>query len=161
MSLKILVVEDDHSMAELLVRCLSEISPDISAAHGFDDAMIILRIIPPPDIITLDLSLGIGGAEATIPRIHEMRDANPCAVIIVLTGAVERLDRQRILDAGADELLLKSDLLPMRGVSKGFIDNLSDAMAALVKQPFRYQKNVLILELLAERLAKAKLARSQ
>lgn len=157
MSLKILVVEDDSSMAELLRRCLCEISSDVLIAHGFDAAMEILRRIPPPDLISLDLSLGIGGAEVTIARIHEIREANPSAVIVVLTGAVDKLDRERILEAGGDELWLKSDLMPMPGGVKGFVANLFDALDALVRRPVRYQHNVRILELLAERVAKVRL----
>lgn len=161
MSLKILVVEDDSSMAELLRRCLGEISSDVLIAYGFDEAMRILRLIPPPDLISLDLSLGIGGAEVTISRIHEIREANPAAVIVVITGAVDKVDRQRILDAGGDELWLKSDLMPMPGGVKGFVANLFDALDALVSRPVRYQQNVRILEMLAERVAKVRIRDSK
>lgn len=158
MCLRSLVVEDDASMAELIRRCLQDISSTVVVASTFDEAMDILRVIPPPDLITLDLSLCIGGSEATIPRIHEIREANESSVIIVLTGAVQPIDKERILAAGADAVLFKYDMIPMKRGAKGFFGNFMDALDALVKQPSRYSTNVKILELLAERLAKTRKA---
>lgn len=153
--MRTLIVEDDPSFAGLVQRFMSEISDDIVIVDTFRDAIKMLTVIPLPDIITLDLALKDYGTEQTISHIHVLREANEKSVILVLTGNVESLDKQRILDAGADALLLKQEMLPMgKKDGKGFLSNLYDAISSLVKQPVRYQANVKILELLAQRLAK-------
>lgn len=155
-NLRILVVDDDPALAELLKRFMLDISSDVMVAHSFAAAMEFLRIVPPPDVITLDLSMEDSGREMTISKIHEIREANEASVIIVLSGVVDMQDSERIIAAGADAFWQKDSMLPMRGINKGFFSNLMDAMAALVKQPVRYEKNVRILELLAERVSKIK-----
>lgn len=152
--MRTLIVEDDPSFAGLIQRFMSEISNDIVIVDTFKDAVRMLTIIPLPDIITLDLALKDYNTEATISHIHVLREANEKSVILVLTGNVTDLDRERIINAGADALLFKTEMMPMRSKGKGFLANLYDAVAALVKQPVRYQANVKILELLAERLSK-------
>lgn len=152
--MKILIIEDDDAFAGLVERFMSEISTDIVIAHSFRDAISVLTVIPLPDLITLDLSLPDSNTEATISRIHVLREANEKSVILVLSGIVTGVDKQRIIDSGADDLLLKQEMMPMGPKGKGFLANLSLAVSSLVKQPVRYQANVRILELLAERLAK-------
>lgn len=153
-NLRILVADDDPILAELLRRFMLDLSPDVLVAHSFSAVLEFLRVLPPPDIITLDLALEDSAVETTISRIHEIRSANEASVIIVLSGVVEITDEARIISAGADAFWKKEAMMPMRGTGKGFLSNLMDAMAALVKQPIRYEKNVRILELLAERVAK-------
>lgn len=155
-NLRILVVDDEPILAELLKRFMLDISSDVLVAHSFSAAMEFLRIQPPPDLITLDLAMHDSGAEHTISKIHEIRAANEASVIIVLSGAVDTRDSERILAAGADAFWLKESMLPMRGAGKGFFSNILDAIAALVKQPVRFEKNVRILELLAERVSRVR-----
>lgn len=158
-ALKILVVDDDPILAELLKRFMLDLSDDVLVAHSFSAALEFLRIHPPPDIITLDLAMQDSSVEMTISRIHEIREANEASVIIVLSGVVDLKDSEGIISAGADAFWSKDSMMPMRGGGKGFFTNLMDAMAALVKQPVRYEKNVRILELLAERVSKIRAPR--
>lgn len=152
--MKILIIEDDVAFAGLVERFMSEISSDIVIAHSFRDAIKALTVIPLPDVITLDLALPDSDTEKTISQIHVLREANEKSVILVLSGIVTPIDRNRIIQAGADEMLLKNDMLPMGTKGKGFMANLYDVISFLIKQPVRYQANVRILELLAERLSK-------
>lgn len=133
---------------------MGEISSDIVIAYSFRDAIKVLTVTPLPDLITLDLSLPDSNTEATISRIHVLREANEKSVILVLSGIVTTVDKQRIIDAGADDLLLKQEMMPMGTKGNGFLTNLYLAVSSLIKQPVRYQANVRILELLAERLSK-------
>lgn len=151
--MRTLIVEDDPAFAGLVERFMSAISDDIVIVDSFRDAVRMLTVIPLPDIITLDLALRDYGTEATISHIHVLREANEKSVILVLTGNVTGLDKDRIINAGADAMLLKTEMMPMRkGI--GFLANLSNVISSLIQQPVRYQANVRILELLAERLSK-------
>lgn len=152
--MKALIIEDDPAMQYLLKRQLSGIIRDVVTASGFEEALEILNRIPPPDVIFLDLALADSSTEETIARIPEIRAANEESVILVLSGTVTAIARDQVVAAGADDFFLKQDMIPMGSSKKGFMENLSDAIKSLVKQPSRYQKNVRIVELLAERLAK-------
>lgn len=152
--MKALIIEDDPAMQYLLKRQLSDIIKDIVTASGFEEAMEVLRKIPPPDVIFLDLSLTDSRTEDTITRIPEIRAANEESVILVLSGTVTSFARDQVIAAGADDFFLKQDMMPLGKSKKSFLENLSDAVRSLVKQPTRWQKNVRIIELLAERLSK-------
>lgn len=152
--MKALIIEDDPAMQYLLKRQLSDIIKDIVTVSGFEEAMDILHKIPPPDVIFLDLALVDSRTEDTITRIPEIRAANEESVILVLSGTVTALAREQVIAAGADDFFLKQDMMPLGKSKKSFMENLSDAVRSLVKQPTRWQKNVRIIELLAERLAK-------
>lgn len=156
-----LSVEDDPALSELLGRFLSEICSEVYLALTFKQALEHMQRVPPPDLVTLDLNLPDSTIESTIGQIHQIRRFNDQSVIIVISGVVEPLDKERIVKAGADACLLKHDLIPMANSTRGFLGNLYDAVRAIIKQPVRYQNNLLILELIAERLAKVSRLKTQ
>ncbi len=151
--MRILICEDDPMFAMLVKRSLMNICIDIVTTDTLKGALSLLSEIPPPDVIFLDLVLNDSGADNTISRIHEIRESNEESVILVLTGAPS-IDREGIIAAGADDVFEKTEMMPIGRLKKSFMDNLSDAFRSLVKTPTRWKKNVRIVELMAERLAK-------
>lgn len=154
MKVSFLVIDDDVAFAEIMRRTLEmDVSEAVTVAYSFEQGMEMLRSVPPPDVILMDLALGDSTSEHTQSKIPEIRAINESSVIIIVTGAIW-VDEKSLLDAGADAVWPKQDLIPMPSKkNKGFLDNMRDAIESLVKKP-RFQKNVKILELLAERLAK-------
>ena len=115
---RVLVVEDDHSIGEQLVRGLSragcsvELVGSAAAALPHADA----------DLILLDLGLPDGDG---IELCHRLREVTS-APILVVTARDTELERVTALDAGADDYLAK----PF-----GFAELLARMRAALRRVP--------------------------
>lgn len=111
MGARILVVEDEETLAELLDYNLSSegFSVRTSAGDG-DEAMMALEE-DRPDLLLLDWMLpGLSGIEICrrIRSRSEMRDMP----IIMMTARGEESDRIRGLDTGADDYLTKPFSIP-------------------------------------------------
>lgn len=96
---RVLLIEDDRSLAEQLVRGLARAGCTVAAVRTGAAA---LRT-EPPDVVLLDLGLpDIDGVELC----GKLR-ARTGAPIIVVTARDAELDRVRGLDAGADDYVCK------------------------------------------------------
>lgn len=85
--MKILIVEDEPLQAELLKRQLSPLKIETVIARDWASAMREMLRVPPPDLIFLDLMLpDTNGAEDTLNGITKLREINPNALIVVMTG---------------------------------------------------------------------------
>ena len=117
-----LVVEDDPSTRQLIMRALSQIH---CVAHGFGNgeaALAWVEMNPAPDIVSLDLVLPwIGGIRVCESlRRNEKTKHVP---IVVLTGRTEVQDEAAALEAGADAFIEK----PFR--LKNYLDEIKRLMS--------------------------------
>ena len=103
---KILIVEDDEDCRLILVCRLRKLGRfDIREATDGQQAIDAVRA-DPPDLIFMDLGMGVmDGWEAT-KRIREM-DGGGGVRIIALTGWTRAADVQRALAAGCNDYLAK------------------------------------------------------
>jgi DNA-binding response OmpR family regulator len=100
---RVLVVEDEKKMAELLSRALSEQLCAVRLAHTGSDGLR-LALDFPFDVIVLDVMLpGLDGFEVT----RELRRANISSPILFLTARDSELDIVRGLELGGDDYLTK------------------------------------------------------
>ncbi|WP_370324354.1 response regulator [Euzebya sp.] len=101
-SARILVVEDDKTVAEVVSRYLTREGYDVD--HVGDGAVALARVQQAtPDLIVLDLMLpGIDGREVC-RRVRAVSDVP----IIMLTALGETADRIAGLEIGADDYLAK------------------------------------------------------
>ena len=101
----ILVVEDEPGLADLLDYILKEEGYHVRLASSAETAMALIRQ-EPPDMILLDLILpGVDGME--ICRRVRANQATAEVPIIIITAKSDARDRQKALDAGADDYMLK------------------------------------------------------
>ncbi len=104
---RILVVDDEEAILDLVVRALRPVLPDCSfktAADGVDAGLKLLRFAP--DLLILDLLLpGVDGFEVCrlVRGDPELRGT----AILCITGHTEPGIRELAIAAGADECLLK------------------------------------------------------
>ncbi|SNX29534.1 two component transcriptional regulator, winged helix family [Polynucleobacter meluiroseus] len=105
MSHRILIVEDEPSIAELLAINLSHAGYEVDRAFQADEAAAMMRLNP-PHLLILDWMLpGKSGVQFS----KELR-ANPktqSLPIIMLTAKSDELDKIQGLDAGADDYVTK------------------------------------------------------
>ncbi|HEY2430976.1 MAG TPA: response regulator, partial [Acidimicrobiales bacterium] len=102
MTLRVLVIEDDPNVAEVVGRYLAREGYRVETAS--DGARGLARALEdPPDLVVLDLMLPtIGGLEVC----RRLREVAPVPVIM-LTALGEEADRIAGLELGADDYVAK------------------------------------------------------
>lgn len=100
--MKILVIDDDPAMTELLKLLLQPAATDVHAANSGPDGIKLARTIN-PDVIILDLMMpDMDGWEVC----HNIREKS--SVPILILSALDNPGMvARALDAGADDYLIK------------------------------------------------------
>ena len=120
---KILLVEDDNFLSELLSKKLVESQADVVRAADGEKAIEIVKSSPRFDLILLDLMLPkIGGFEVMEAiNADEKIKGTP---IIILSNLGEKNDIERGVSLGAKKFLVKAILS---------LDEIVEAVAAIVK----------------------------
>jgi len=99
---KILIVDDDENIAELISLYLEKEQYDTETAHDGEEALRIIEVYN-PDLILLDLMLpGIDGYEVC-QQVRKTRDIP----IIMLSAKGEVFDKVLGLKMGADDYMVK------------------------------------------------------
>jgi len=106
--MRILVVEDEHDLAESLAEALRADGYAVDVAYDGEDARIKAAVYP-YDLVTLDLNLpGLDGRElARMIRTGTRRDGAPPPRLLIVTARAGLEDRIAGLDDGADDYLVK------------------------------------------------------
>jgi DNA-binding response OmpR family regulator len=99
---QLLLVEDDAAIRGALIRALTERGHAVASTPGAMDALRQI-LDTPPDLVLLDLGLpDLGGYEAL--RMIRAVSAVP---VMVITARDEESEIIRVLDAGADDYVIK------------------------------------------------------
>ena len=102
---RILLVEDDRSLVELLSFHLRRSEFEVETTADGEDALLMAREAP-PDLVILDWMIeGISGLE--VCRRLRRRSETANVPIIMLTARGEETDRIRGLETGADDYVTK------------------------------------------------------
>jgi len=116
MAFKILVVEDDKFLRELITQKLSREGYDVEEAVDGEDGVVKVKK-ENPDIILLDLILpGIDGFEV-LAKIKEDSETKNIPVVI-LSNLGQREDVERGLKLGAVDFLIKAHFTPGEIIEK-------------------------------------------
>jgi two-component system phosphate regulon response regulator PhoB len=102
---RILLVEDDRALVELLTFHLRRDEFAVEATADGEDALLMARESP-PDLVILDWMIeGVSGIEVCrrLRRLPETANVP----IIMLTARIEEADRVRGLETGADDYVTK------------------------------------------------------
>lgn len=102
---RVLLVEDDRALADLLTWHFSREGYAIERTADGDEALLLAEERP-PDIVVLDWMIeGVSGIE--VCRRLRRREATAHVPIIMLTARGEESDRIRGLETGADDYVTK------------------------------------------------------
>ncbi len=115
-NLKILVIDDDAGMTEMLSMLLASASPEIIVANS-GKAGVELARKHDPDIILLDLMMPEMSGWTVCKAVREFSDSP----ILILTSVDSSGVIAQALDAGADDYLVKP---VSRGMLFAHINNL-------------------------------------
>ncbi|HMQ30336.1 MAG TPA: response regulator [Chloroflexaceae bacterium] len=129
MSAKILVVDDDPAIVDLLVRILKRDDyTAITASNGLEALELVER--EAPDLILLDVTMPRLDGFAVCQRLKD-NEATALIPVTMLTGLDDREHRQRGVEVGADDFLTKpfeQSLLRARIRSQLRIKRLTDQL---------------------------------
>lgn len=116
MSAKILIVEDDKFLRELIVKKL--VKENFAAVEADDGEEGFKKIIAEkPDLVLLDLILpGIDGFEF-LGKVRENQDLKNIPVI-VLSNLGQREDVEKCMTLGAVDYLVKAHFTPVEIIEK-------------------------------------------
>jgi two-component system, OmpR family, copper resistance phosphate regulon response regulator CusR len=101
--MRLLVVEDQHTLARYLQRGLEEAAWTVDVAGAVDEAWRLL-LLNPYDLMVLDL--GLPGADGS-GLLWRVREAGMDIPVLILTARGSVDDRVAGLDAGADDYMSK------------------------------------------------------
>lgn len=120
---KILLVEDDNFLSELLVKKLVESQATVSRAANGEEAISMIKANPKFDLILLDLMLPkIGGFEVMEAlNADEKAKGTP---VIILSNLGQKNDIEKAVSLGAKKFLVKAILS---------LDEIVDAAAEITK----------------------------
>jgi putative two-component system response regulator len=128
-SAKILVVDDDPAILDLLVRILKRDGyQPATATNGLEALDLVAR--EAPDLILLDVTMPVLDGFAVCQRLKD-NEATALIPVTMLTGLDDREHRQRGLEVGADDFLTKpfdQSLLRARLRSQLRIKRLTDQL---------------------------------
>lgn len=102
--MRILVVDDEHKIANALRRGLEQLSFAVDVAYDGDDGLA-MATTEPYDAIILDRMLP--GSIDGLGIVKELRDQRNHTPILLLTAKDKVLDRAHGLNSGADDYLVK------------------------------------------------------
>jgi DNA-binding NarL/FixJ family response regulator len=125
--IRVLIADDDHAFLASL-RQLIERQPELSVVGEAADGLEAIELTDDldPDAVVIDLHMPLLDGVTAAARLR--RDhANLC--LIALTGDEEPALHRAVREAGADEVLLKTELV------EGLIERLAAARAHAAAEP--------------------------
>ncbi len=116
MAKKILIIEDEQIMADLLQRKLSEEGYEVSLARDGEEGLAKMREVK-PDLILLDIIMPkIGGIEV-LEEMQKEPDLKKISVIVISnSGQPVELDKAQRM--GAEDWLVKTEFDPAEVIEK-------------------------------------------
>ena len=102
MNLRILIVEDDREIRNLMQTCLSVEGFEVQTAVSLSEARALLRHAP-PEVMVLDLGLPDGDG---MELVHLVRKDHTLPILVV-SARHQEAQKIQLLDAGADDYLTK------------------------------------------------------
>jgi len=95
---RILVIDDDPEVVDVLITCLREEGYGVSSALTSDEGLKLV-ILSRPDLVLLDILLpgGMNGIEA----LKRIRSIAPTTKVIMVTGSTDPVLAREALELGA------------------------------------------------------------
>lgn len=106
MGLKVLAIDDDPMLRELLHSLLEAADYQVLLAGGGEEGLAGILAEPAPDAVILDLNMPDMDGFQVLEALQD-RGVTDLPPIIVLTARYSQEDARRVLDLGASEFMTK------------------------------------------------------
>lgn len=138
-----LIIEDRPEIAILYKRALLAIDYEVHVAFDLQSGYVILRKVPPPDLVLLDLNLSAKeNANHTVQQISYIKSFNPDMILLVISGVLTPELIATALEQGADNIKEKLDMLSQVDLWKTIQASLDQAPTS-VKEKMSHQVELL------------------
>jgi DNA-binding response OmpR family regulator len=128
--MRILVVEDEKSLADIIKKGLEEEKYSVDVAYNGEDGLFMAEN-EPSDLIILDIMLPIVDGITILKRIREAGIRTP---VILLTAKDTLMDKVSGLDSGADDYLTKPFLFEeLLARMRALLRRESEAKTSVIK----------------------------
>lgn len=132
MGMRVLLIEDEHKIAEALKKVLTKEGYAVDVSYDGDDGYA-MATTEPYDVAIIDRM--IPGEYSGLDIVREMRKLKINTPVLLLTALSSIQDRTTGLDSGADDYLVKPFAL----------EELLARVRALLRRPSQQQSNILKL----------------
>jgi CheY-like chemotaxis protein len=112
--LKILLVDDSKPILHENSRVLQKAGYEVICAEDGERALKLARE-QKPDLILLDMILPKLSGPEVLDRLK--RDKNTAGIPVVVLSSLTEKNRQKLIEAGAEDYVEKSSLVPVAGVN--------------------------------------------
>lgn len=102
--MKLVLLEDDVKLADLLKKSLKEIGFNTDHATNFQEFKEILKVTPQIDFLIMDRLVGIDDSKSIIADVRKSRPQVPIIVLSAISTSNEKTD---IINLGADDYMGK------------------------------------------------------
>lgn len=104
--LKILVVDDDGLIREMIVMTLQDLNHEVVAEAANGQEAVDLFRQHQPDLTLMDIEMPVMTGITAVKEIHKI---TPNATIVMLSGTPPEETMEYVFDAGADDFICKND----------------------------------------------------
>lgn len=87
--MKILIIEDEYLMRNLLEQTLLPFSEEIRNSSTLGHALEILNLMPRVDLVVLDLKLSDSPVASTANSVQEIKRLHPETAVMVISGMLD------------------------------------------------------------------------
>jgi len=116
MTKKILIVEDEEIILDLLQKKLTEAGYEISVARDGEEGLRMIREIK-PDIILLDIIMPKMGGFEVMEEMQKDRELKKIPVIVV-SNSGQPVEIDKAQELGAKDWLIKTEFDPQEVIDK-------------------------------------------
>src|SRR4051794_15273516 len=102
--MKILIVEDDHAMAQMCAKLIQRRGHTALIACSSGDALAIVREMQDVDVVVSDIQMPEMSGIQLLARLRALNEALP---IILMTGYVHLLNPAQVIALGAADYIMK------------------------------------------------------
>lgn len=113
--MKILLVEDSKTIRNENVRVLTKAGYEVICAEDGPSALGFAQQ-QKPDLILLDLLLPLMDGTEVLRRLKS--DAATASIPVVVVSTLPERNRNKLIEAGAEDYLEKNSLMPARGENR-------------------------------------------
>lgn len=125
----ILIVEDSDTMRDVLRRQLEQLGTALVFAKSVSEARVAMGTKPPPDFIIYDINLEDLQGEASLRALAELKQCNPSAPVLIVTGTVDENLEQVALEIGVNAFRYKQQMKGQRDLLLAAHAAIDDAIA--------------------------------
>ncbi|MFZ0773217.1 MAG: response regulator [Candidatus Sulfotelmatobacter sp.] len=112
--MKILLVDDSKAILHELVRVLHKAGYEVVCAEDGESALKVAHE-QKPDLILLDMILPKISGPEVLARLKQ--DTATAGIPVVVLSSLTEKNRQKLIEAGAEDYVEKNSLVPLPGVN--------------------------------------------